>query len=52
MTPDIAHTGTTPHPWPIHGTVYGVLLNAQAEWQAAQALMTQAPYKAPPQAQG
>ena len=38
------------HPWPIHGTVYGVLLNGQAEWQAAEALMAQAPYKAPPQA--
>ena len=35
---------------PIHGTVYGVLLNGQAEWQAAEPLMTQAPYKAPPQA--
>jgi 5-oxopent-3-ene-1,2,5-tricarboxylate decarboxylase/2-hydroxyhepta-2,4-diene-1,7-dioate isomerase len=39
------------HPsWPIHGTVYGVLLNGQAEWQAAEPLMTQAPYKAPPHA--
>lgn len=38
------------HPWPIHGTVYGVLLNSQAEWQTAEPLMAQAPYKAPPQA--
>ena len=38
------------HPWPIHGTVYGVLLNSQAEWQAAEPLMAQAPYKAPPHA--
>jgi 5-oxopent-3-ene-1,2,5-tricarboxylate decarboxylase/2-hydroxyhepta-2,4-diene-1,7-dioate isomerase len=36
--------------FPIHGTVYGVLLNGHAEWQAAQPLMTEAPYKAPPQA--
>lgn len=35
---------------PIHGTVYGVLLNAQAEWQSASALMHEAPYKAPPAA--
>lgn len=35
---------------PIHGTVYGVLLNAQAEWQSASALMNEAPYKAPPAA--
>ncbi|MEY4364447.1 MAG: hypothetical protein RLZZ24_1799 [Pseudomonadota bacterium] len=38
------------HPWPIHGTVYGVLLNGEAEWQAAEPLMTQAPYQAPPRA--
>ena len=38
------------HPWPIHGTVYGVLLNGQAEWQCAEPLMSEAPYKAPPQA--
>ena len=35
---------------PIHGTLCGVLLNGQAQWQAAEPLMTQAPYKAPPQA--
>jgi len=35
---------------PIHGTVYGVLLNAHAEWQSASALMHEAPYKAPPSA--
>ena len=35
---------------PIHGTVYGVLLNAHAEWQSASALMHEAPYKAPPAA--
>jgi 5-oxopent-3-ene-1,2,5-tricarboxylate decarboxylase / 2-hydroxyhepta-2,4-diene-1,7-dioate isomerase len=35
---------------PIHGTVYGVLLNAQAEWQSASALMNEPPYKAPPAA--
>ena len=44
------NTPSTLHPWPIHGTVYGVLLNGQAEWRAAEALMAQAPYKAPPQA--
>ncbi len=32
------------------GTVYGVLLNAQAEWTAWQARMREAPYQAPPQA--
>lgn len=35
-------------PLPICGTVYGVLLNAHAEWHSAQALMNDAPYKAPP----
>ena len=35
---------------PIHGTVYGVLLNSQAEWQAAAPLMVSAPYQAPPKA--
>ena len=35
-------------PLPIRGTVYGVLLNAQAEWHSAQALMNDAPYKAAP----
>jgi len=35
---------------PIHGTVYGVLLNSQAEWQAAAPLMASAPYQAPPKA--
>lgn len=35
---------------PIHGTVYGVLLNAHAEWQSASAQMHEAPYKAPPAA--
>ncbi len=34
--------------FPIRGTVYGVLLNAQAEWHSAQALMNDAPYKAAP----
>jgi 5-oxopent-3-ene-1,2,5-tricarboxylate decarboxylase/2-hydroxyhepta-2,4-diene-1,7-dioate isomerase len=43
-------TDRHPSTFPIHGTVYGVLLNGQAEWQAAEPLMTQAPYKAPPQA--
>ena len=38
------------HPLPIHGTVYGVLLNSTAEWQTAAAFMHEAPYKAPPQA--
>ena len=37
-------------PIPIHGTVYGVLLNSRAEWQVAEPLMHDAPYKAPPQA--
>ena len=37
-------------PLPIHGTVYGVLLNSHAEWQVAEPLMAQAPYKAPPRA--
>lgn len=32
------------------GTVYGVLLNAQAEWDAYAPQMTQPPYKAAPQA--
>jgi 5-oxopent-3-ene-1,2,5-tricarboxylate decarboxylase / 2-hydroxyhepta-2,4-diene-1,7-dioate isomerase len=35
---------------PIHGTVYGVLLNAAAEWQSAASLMQGLPYKAAPQA--
>lgn len=35
---------------PLHGTVYGVLLNSQAEWQAAEPVMHDAPYKAPPRA--
>ncbi|WP_408596856.1 fumarylacetoacetate hydrolase family protein [Limnohabitans sp.] len=35
---------------PIHGTVYGVLLNSQAEWQVAAPLMSNAPYQAPPKA--
>ena len=35
--------------WPA-GTVYGTLLNFQAEWDAMAAQMTQAPYKAPPKA--
>jgi 5-oxopent-3-ene-1,2,5-tricarboxylate decarboxylase / 2-hydroxyhepta-2,4-diene-1,7-dioate isomerase len=38
----------TTHELPIHGTVYGVLLNANAEWQSASAHMNEAPYKAPP----
>lgn len=42
MTPD-------PHFWP-RGTVYGTLLNARAEWAAMGDQMTQAPYKAAPQA--
>ena len=33
---------------PIRGTVYGVLLNSQDEWQLAEPLMSQAPYKAAP----
>lgn len=32
------------------GTVYGVLLNAQDEWEALSPQMGQPPYKAPPQA--
>ncbi len=35
---------------PIHGTVYGVLLNSQAEWHSAEHAMHDAPYKAPPAA--
>jgi 5-oxopent-3-ene-1,2,5-tricarboxylate decarboxylase/2-hydroxyhepta-2,4-diene-1,7-dioate isomerase len=35
---------------PLHGTVYGVLLNAHAEWQASAHAMHDAPYKASPQA--
>lgn len=35
---------------PLHGTVYGVLLNSQAEWQACEAAMPAAPYKGAPQA--
>lgn len=38
----------TEHTLPIHGTVYGVLLNGQSEWQSASASMNEAPYKAPP----
>ncbi|CAN1494432.1 MhpD 2-keto-4-pentenoate hydratase/2-oxohepta-3-ene-1,7-dioic acid hydratase (catechol pathway) [Burkholderiaceae bacterium] len=38
----------TTHELPIHGTVYGVLLNSNAEWQSASAHMNEAPYKAPP----
>ena len=38
----------TTHELPIHGTVYGVLLNSNAEWQSASAHMHEAPYKAPP----
>ena len=41
---------TDPQAFPIHGTVYGVLLNSQAEWRQAEAHMHDAPYKAPPQA--
>lgn len=33
---------------PICGTVYGVLLNAQNEWQLAEPLMQEAPYTAAP----
>ena len=40
---------TLPHFWP-NGTVYGTLLNFQAERAALAAQMTQPPYKAPPQA--
>jgi 5-oxopent-3-ene-1,2,5-tricarboxylate decarboxylase/2-hydroxyhepta-2,4-diene-1,7-dioate isomerase len=44
-------TAHTPSPdLPIHGTVYGVLLNSQAEWQTATPLMSSAPYQAPPKA--
>lgn len=39
---------STLSPLPIRGTVYGVLLNAQDEWQAAAPDMSQAPYKAAP----
>lgn len=35
---------------PIRGTVYGVLLNSQDEWQLAEPLMHEAPYKAAPTA--
>lgn len=38
----------TTHELPIHGTVYGVLLNSNAEWQSASTHMNEAPYKAPP----
>lgn len=44
------NTDHTAHPWPIHGTVYGVLLNGAHEWQSAEPLMSQAPYNAPPHA--
>jgi 5-oxopent-3-ene-1,2,5-tricarboxylate decarboxylase/2-hydroxyhepta-2,4-diene-1,7-dioate isomerase len=40
----------TSHELPIHGTVYGVLLNSNAEWQSASTHMHEAPYKAPPAA--
>nr|WP_315230039.1 fumarylacetoacetate hydrolase family protein [uncultured Limnohabitans sp.] len=40
----------TTHELPIHGTVYGVLLNSNAEWQSASPHMHEAPYKAPPAA--
>ena len=40
----------TSHELPIHGTVYGVLLNSNAEWQSASPHMNEAPYKAPPAA--
>lgn len=40
----------TPDHIPLHGTVYGVLLNAEAEWQAATPFMEAAPYKGAPQA--
>jgi hypothetical protein len=32
----------TTHELPIHGTVYGVLLNSNAEWQSASPHMTEA----------
>ena len=35
---------------PIHGTVYGVLLNAQHEWSLCESAMHEAPYQAPPSA--
>lgn len=38
-----------PH-FPIHGTVYGVLLNAQHEWALCEHAMHEAPYQAPPSA--
>lgn len=40
----------TTHELPIHGTVYGVLLNSNAEWQSASPHMHEAPYKAAPAA--
>ena len=42
------HTLTMTTSLPIRGTVYGVLLNAQAEWHSVQTLMNDAPYKAAP----
>lgn len=33
---------------PIHGTVYGVLLNAHHEWSLCEPFMREAPYQAPP----
>ena len=38
----------TPSSMTLHGTVYGVLLNSQAEWQACEAAMPSLPYKAAP----
>ena len=38
-----------PHP-PIHGTVYGVLLNAQREWALCEHVMHESPYQSPPSA--
>lgn len=44
-------TAHSPSPdLPIHATVYGVLLNSEAEWQQAAPLMASAPYQAPPKA--
>jgi 5-oxopent-3-ene-1,2,5-tricarboxylate decarboxylase/2-hydroxyhepta-2,4-diene-1,7-dioate isomerase len=35
---------------PLHGTVYGVLLNSRAEWLACETAMQAPPYKGAPQA--
>ncbi len=35
---------------PLHGTVYGVLLNSDAEWHACEAAMSAPPYKGAPKA--